>query len=72
MPLESPCDGNWANPTTWCGDAIGPPHPWWHAYVTSPWFYRTVLIAVTLYVLWLVAGWLDAQKDRAKAKAEGR
>jgi hypothetical protein len=41
--------------------------PWWRmpwsAYY-SPWYYRSALIVLILYLLWRVAGWLDRRSDQ--------
>jgi hypothetical protein len=42
--------------------------PWWRmpwSWYYSPWYLRTALIALVLYLLWHVAGWLDRRKSKA-------
>jgi hypothetical protein len=36
----------------------------WHTHY-SPWQYRVPLLALALYFLWRVAGWLDRRKSKA-------
>jgi hypothetical protein len=51
--------------------ALQPPEtrPWWrmpwHTYY-SPWYYRAALIALVLYLLWRVAGWLDRREGKTE------
>jgi len=41
--------------------------PWWRmpwSWYYSPWYFRAALIALVLYLLWHVAGWLDRCKSK--------